>query len=460
MQPASTPTAALAGAACSLRRWPPRLARRSALRRGRAAGAAERRSSSRSTRCAPTTSAATATHGASTPTLDGLAARGVRFATAMAHAPLTAPSHASILTGRTPLGHGFRNNGGFVLPAEVRTRGRGLPGRPATGPAAFVSGFPLDRRFGFDRGFEIYDDHLPARQATRGAPPTSSAPRTHDRRRAAAGSAATRQTRGRRGSSGSTTTTRTRPTSRPPIRGRRGSSPYDGEIAFVDAQLGAPAAARSRRAGAGADARPRHRRPRREPGRARRGHARHLPLRRDAAGAAGSWRARASPPGVVAPTRRPRHRRAADAARLRRPPAARRCDGRSLRPAADGRALDDAPAYAESLHSQLELGWAPLHAWRTATLQAHRGAARRSSTTSRRTPARRTTARPRTRRAWRAMRRGAPAGDGDRPRRSPTQGHRRRDAPSGSRPSATSGGGGGRARPRRPAAIRRTASAS
>src|SRR5215208_2687935 len=52
---------------------------------------------------------------AMTPAIDGLARRGVRFETAVAHTPLTGPSHASILTGRTPLGHGFRNNSGFVL---------------------------------------------------------------------------------------------------------------------------------------------------------------------------------------------------------------------------------------------------------------------------------------------------------------------------------------------------------
>src|SRR5690242_16542045 len=39
---------------------------------------------------------------ASTPTIDGLAARGVRFGTAVAQAPLTGPSHASILTGQIP----------------------------------------------------------------------------------------------------------------------------------------------------------------------------------------------------------------------------------------------------------------------------------------------------------------------------------------------------------------------
>ena len=36
--------------------------------------------------------------------------------------------------------------------------------------AAFVSGFPLDRRFGFDRGFEMYDDHLPKGNDARRTP--------------------------------------------------------------------------------------------------------------------------------------------------------------------------------------------------------------------------------------------------------------------------------------------------
>lgn len=45
------------------------------------------------------------------PGLSALAARGVRFDSAYAHSPLTLPSHASILTGRLPPGHGVRNNG-------------------------------------------------------------------------------------------------------------------------------------------------------------------------------------------------------------------------------------------------------------------------------------------------------------------------------------------------------------
>src|SRR5437667_7905869 len=97
---------------------------------------------------------------ASTPTLDALARRGVRFETAVAHAPLTGPSHASILTGLIPPGHGFRNNSGFTLSPRVKTAAEDFR-QAGYSTAAFVSGFPLDRRFGFDRGFETYDDHLP-----------------------------------------------------------------------------------------------------------------------------------------------------------------------------------------------------------------------------------------------------------------------------------------------------------
>src|SRR3954454_20234233 len=96
---------------------------------------------------------------ASTPVLDALARRGVRFETAIAHVPLTAPSHASILTGLTPLRHGVRDNGGYALSPTVRT----LAGRLAEAgyrTAAFVSGFPVDHRFGLGSGFEVYDDHL------------------------------------------------------------------------------------------------------------------------------------------------------------------------------------------------------------------------------------------------------------------------------------------------------------
>jgi Type I phosphodiesterase / nucleotide pyrophosphatase len=49
---------------------------------------------------------------AATPALDALAASGVRFDFAHAHAVVTLPSHASILTGTYPYTHGIRDNSG------------------------------------------------------------------------------------------------------------------------------------------------------------------------------------------------------------------------------------------------------------------------------------------------------------------------------------------------------------
>jgi len=49
-----------------------------------------------------------------TPNLDQLARRGVLFENAVAPAPLTAPSHASMMTGVYPTVHKVRNTGGFM----------------------------------------------------------------------------------------------------------------------------------------------------------------------------------------------------------------------------------------------------------------------------------------------------------------------------------------------------------
>ncbi len=99
--------------------------------------------------------------GARTPVLDGLAARGVRYARAISPSPLTLPAHASLLTGLDPPEHGVRDNGTAVLPAEVPTLASVLEERGyATG--AFVASRVLDRRFGLDRGFEVYGDRMAA----------------------------------------------------------------------------------------------------------------------------------------------------------------------------------------------------------------------------------------------------------------------------------------------------------
>ncbi len=97
---------------------------------------------------------------ARTPNLDRLAREGVRFASAYCPAPLTLPSHTTILTGLEPFRHGVRNNGHY-LPAEVKTVTETLKARGYR-TAAFVSSFSVDSRFGLDRGFEVYDDTFQA----------------------------------------------------------------------------------------------------------------------------------------------------------------------------------------------------------------------------------------------------------------------------------------------------------
>ncbi len=96
---------------------------------------------------------------AQTPWIDRLAATGVRFDFAHAHNVVTLPSHANILSGRYPFDHGVRDNAGFRLPPTVDTLASLLRGHGYR-TAAFVSAFPLDSRFGLDRGFDVYDDRL------------------------------------------------------------------------------------------------------------------------------------------------------------------------------------------------------------------------------------------------------------------------------------------------------------
>ncbi len=305
---------------------------------------------------------------ASTPTIDALARRGVRFETAVAHTPLTGPSHASILTGQIPLGHGFRNNSGFTLKPTTRMAAEDFR-QAGYRTAAFVSGFPLDRRFGFDRGFDNYDDHLPRGNDRRRTP--------YVERFADATTDAALRWMGAPASG-----TPAQPwflwvhyydphaPYEPPgdLAERYRKAPYDGEIAFVDRQL----ARLMQSLDAG-----------NQTGRTivlvTADHGESLGEHGEGTHGIFVYDATIRVPWVMAGPQIPGGRVShivarsidvlptlADYAGLPRPSDV---DGRSLRPAAEGQDMSDAPAYAESLYADLELGWAPLYAWRTAAFK-------------------------------------------------------------------------------------------
>jgi arylsulfatase A-like enzyme/Tfp pilus assembly protein PilF len=301
---------------------------------------------------------------AHTPVLDGLARRGARFAVAVGHAPLTAPSHASILTGLTPLGHGVRDNGAYVLPETAPSVAEDFQ-KAGYRTAAFVSGFPLKRRFGFARGFDVYDDHLPrGKDLRRTAYVERTADRTTD--------AALRWL----GTEGSPAASRPpfflwvhyfdphAPYEAPAEAMAGAASPYDGEIAFVDAQLGRLLRHLDEREPKApllvlvtAD----HGESLGEHGEDTHGifvydATIRVPFILAGEGVSEGRVADTVARGIdVAPT-------LLDYAGL----SDHGMQGRSLRRAAAGERLADEPAYAESLHPQLQYGWAPLHAWRTA----------------------------------------------------------------------------------------------
>ncbi|MFC2173429.1 sulfatase [Acidobacteriota bacterium] len=91
------------------------------------------------------------------PIIDRLASQGVRFEDAYCEVPITAPSHATMLTGLHPSRHGVRTNGLYVLNPGRRTLAEILEEKGYQ-TAAFLGAIPLDHRFGLNQGFQVYDD--------------------------------------------------------------------------------------------------------------------------------------------------------------------------------------------------------------------------------------------------------------------------------------------------------------
>ncbi|HEX6851566.1 MAG TPA: sulfatase-like hydrolase/transferase [Candidatus Polarisedimenticolaceae bacterium] len=96
---------------------------------------------------------------AGTPWLDGLAARGMRVERAYAPAPITLPSHVSLLSGLIPPHTGVHDNGDTKTVPGVRMLAERLS-EAGFFTAAAVGGFPVASRFPVARGFQQFDDRF------------------------------------------------------------------------------------------------------------------------------------------------------------------------------------------------------------------------------------------------------------------------------------------------------------
>jgi arylsulfatase A-like enzyme len=93
-----------------------------------------------------------------TPSLSAFAAQGARFAWHMVHQPQTIPSHGSILTGMYPSSNGVRIQLVDRLSATLETAGTAFA-RQGYRTAALFSCSVFDaRNCGFQRGFDVYRD--------------------------------------------------------------------------------------------------------------------------------------------------------------------------------------------------------------------------------------------------------------------------------------------------------------
>jgi arylsulfatase A-like enzyme/Tfp pilus assembly protein PilF len=102
-----------------------------------------------------------------TPTIDSVAADGVRFTHAFTHSPITNTSHTTILTGLLPGVHGVTDFGVPLSPQHVTWAE--LLKKQGYQTAAFIGAVILDSQGlapGLDRGFDFYDN-FPARPATK-----------------------------------------------------------------------------------------------------------------------------------------------------------------------------------------------------------------------------------------------------------------------------------------------------
>jgi len=170
---------------------------------------------------------------AHTATLDRLAREGILVEDAVVQVPQTRPSHASLLTGLYPYEHGIRDNASPPLKAGTPTMATAFR---AAGydTGAFIGAYPVSRASGLQQGFATFDDPFGAgeKATTREAEMERRAEKVVD------------------AALGWLRRPRTAPffgwvhlfdphaPYEPPAAYVDKTQPYDGEVAYADAQLG------------------------------------------------------------------------------------------------------------------------------------------------------------------------------------------------------------------------------
>ena len=94
-----------------------------------------------------------------TPNIDGLAADGTRFERAFAVVPVTLPSHTTMLTGTYPMLSGMHDFSVNKLSPTQPTMASVLK-QAGYATGAVVAAAVLDSRFGLNQGFDFYYDHF------------------------------------------------------------------------------------------------------------------------------------------------------------------------------------------------------------------------------------------------------------------------------------------------------------
>lgn len=105
------------------------------------------------------------------PQFNALANEGLRFRQAYTPVPQTLAAHCSMMTGLYPAGHGVHENGRYL--SEKQPLLAEQMKRDGYRTAAFASAFALARRFGLARGFDVYDDAMPEPQEERSSKETT-----------------------------------------------------------------------------------------------------------------------------------------------------------------------------------------------------------------------------------------------------------------------------------------------